>query len=137
MIDSNYYGSYIFGLNNLLRFADRNSMAFSREMRLPFLSHHLVEFLFSLPSEYKIRDGWTKFVMRKAFEPILPEEITWRADKIGYEPPQSRWMENHEIKCLIENAIEHLEKEGIVNKKRKALGKSDEWNSLVAAETLF
>ncbi|MFM7666830.1 MAG: asparagine synthase-related protein, partial [Bacteroidota bacterium] len=122
---------------NLLRFADRNSMAFSREMRLPFLSHQLVEFLFSLPNEYKIHDGWTKYVMRKAFEPILPNEITWRVDKIGYEPPQSRWMENKEIIDLIQNSMVELEKEGIVNKKRKATGKSDEWNSLVVNEILF
>jgi asparagine synthase (glutamine-hydrolysing) len=132
-----YVNNCVIGLNNLLRFADRNSMAFSREMRLPFLSHELVEFLFSLPNEYKIHDGWTKYVMRKAFDPILPNEITWRVDKIGYEPPQSRWMENKEIKDLIESSIVDLEKEGIVNKKRKATGKSDEWNSLVAAETLF
>ena len=135
--DQLYVNNCVIGLNNLLRFADRNSMAFSREMRLPFLSHHLVEFLFSLPNEFKIHDGWTKFVMRKAFEPILPKEITWRVDKIGYEPPQSRWMENKEIKDLIACSIDDLEKEGIVNKKRKITGKSDEWNSLVVSETLF
>jgi asparagine synthase (glutamine-hydrolysing) len=106
-------------------------------MHLPFLSHHLVEFLFSLPNEFKINDGWTKFVMRKAFEPILPKEITWRVDKIGYEPPQSRWMENKEIKDLIQSSIVDFEKEGIVNKKRKGNGKFDEWNSLVVSETLF
>jgi asparagine synthase (glutamine-hydrolysing) len=132
-----YVNNCVIGLNNLLRFADRNSMAFSREMRLPFLSHNLVEFLFSLPNEYKIHDGWTKYVMRKAFEPILPKEITWRVDKIGYEPPQSRWMENKEIKDLIASSIDDLEKEGIVNKKRKITGKSDEWNATVVNETLF
>jgi asparagine synthase (glutamine-hydrolysing) len=132
-----YVNNCVIGLNNLLRFADRNSMAFSREMRLPFLSHHLVEFLFSLPNEYKIHDGWTKFVMRKAFEPILPKEITWRVDKIGYEPPQSRWMENKEIKDLIESSIVDLEKQGIVNKKRKKIGNIDEWNALVISKTLF
>jgi asparagine synthase (glutamine-hydrolysing) len=132
-----YVNNCVIGLNNLLRFADRNSMAFSREMRLPFLSHQVVEFLFSLPNEFKIQDGWTKYIMRKAFEPILPKEITWRVDKIGYEPPQSRWMENKEIKDLIESSIVDLENEGIINKKRKATEKSDEWNSLVVSETLF
>ncbi|MFY7667993.1 MAG: asparagine synthase (glutamine-hydrolyzing) [Crocinitomicaceae bacterium] len=132
-----YVNNCVIGLNNLLRFADRNSMAFSREMRLPFLSHQLVEFLFSLPNEFKIYDGWTKYVMRKAFEPILPNEITWRVDKIGYEPPQSRWMENKDIIDLIQNSIVELEKEGIVNKKRKVTGKDDKWNSLVVNETLL
>jgi hypothetical protein len=58
-------------------------------------------------------------------------------DKIGYEPPQSRWMENKEIIDLVHNSIIELEKEGIVNKKRKLTGKSDEWNSLVVNETLL
>ncbi len=132
-----YVNNCVIGLNNLLRFADRNSMAFSREMRLPFLSHQLVEFLFSLPNEYKIHDGWTKYVMRKAFEPILPEEITWRVDKIGYEPPQSRWMENQKVKEFVNESIIELENIGILNKKRKATGKTDEWNALVVSQTLL
>jgi len=80
------------GLNELLRYADRNSMAHSREVRLPFLSHKLVEFIFSLPDEYKLNNGWTKFVLRKAMATTLPESICWRVDKIGYEPPQSDWL---------------------------------------------
>jgi asparagine synthase (glutamine-hydrolysing) len=130
-----YVNNCVIGLNNLLRFADRNSMAFSREMRLPFLSHHLVEFLFSLPNEFKIHDGWTKYVMRKAFEPILPKEITWRIDKIGYEPPQSRWMENQKVQTMVKDSIADLERSGIVNKKRSSIGKNDEWNALVVANT--
>jgi asparagine synthase (glutamine-hydrolysing) len=132
-----YVNNCVIGLNNLLRFADRNSMAFSREMRLPFLSHHLVEFLFSLPNEFKINDGWTKYVMRKAFEPILPKQITWRVDKIGYEPPQSRWMENQKVKEFVNESIIELENKGILNKKRKATGKTDEWNALVVSQTLL
>jgi asparagine synthase (glutamine-hydrolysing) len=80
------------GLQDLLRYADRNSMAHSREVRLPFLSHKLVEFIFSLPDEYKLNNGWTKFVLRKAMATTLPESICWRVDKIGYEPPQSDWL---------------------------------------------
>jgi asparagine synthase (glutamine-hydrolysing) len=81
------------GLKELLRFADRNSMAHSREVRLPFLSHKLVEFVFSLPDRFKINAGWTKFVLRKAMDSILPHSICWRIDKIGYEPPQKSWMQ--------------------------------------------
>jgi asparagine synthase (glutamine-hydrolysing) len=84
-------------MQQLLRYADRNSMAHSREVRLPFLSHELVEFIFTLPSTFKINEGWTKWIMRETF-PILPDEIRWRTDKIGYEPPQKSWMENAEIK---------------------------------------
>lgn len=82
----------IHGLKELLRYADRNSMAHSREVRLPFLSHQLVEFVFSLPDEFKLNKGWTKFVMRKAMDPVLPKSICWRVDKVGYEPPQKNWL---------------------------------------------
>ena len=58
------------------------------EVRLPFLHHHLVSFLFSLPSTHKIHKGWTKWLLRKAIEEKLPEKIAWRKDKTGFEPPQ-------------------------------------------------
>ena len=75
--------------------------------------------------------------MRKAFEPILPKQITWRVDKIGYEPPQSRWMENQKVKEFVNESIIELENIGILNKKRKATGKTDEWNALVVSQTLL
>ena len=81
-------------LQDLLRYADRNSMAHSLEVRLPFLSHKLVEFAFSLPDHFLLHEGWTKYIHRKVLEPILPQEICWRSDKIGYEPPQNKWMNN-------------------------------------------
>ena len=80
------------GLVELLRYADRNSMAHSREVRLPFLDHHLVEFVFKLPDRFLLRDGWTKWVLRKAFPDCVPPEISNRIDKLGYMPPQQRWL---------------------------------------------
>lgn len=103
-----YYSTMVRGLSELLRFSDRNSMAHSREVRLPFLSHELVEFLFTLPAEFKINEGWTKYIMRRAFEDILPKEITWRKDKIGYEPPQKSWMDSPAIKEDIQSKKEIL-----------------------------
>lgn len=85
------------GLQDLLRYADRNSMAHSREIRLPFLSHELVEFAFSLPDNYKLKSGWTKYILRKSMENILPSSICWRTDKIGYEAPQIEWMNSPSI----------------------------------------
>ena len=82
------------GLKELLRYADRNSMAHSREVRLPFLSHKLIDFVFSLPDDYKLFEGWTKYVLRLSMKNLLPKDITWRVDKIGYETPQSNWMKN-------------------------------------------
>lgn len=76
----------------LLRYADRNSAAFSREIRLPFLDHRLVEFLFAIPADQKLRGVTTKFVMRNAIKGIVPEEIRLRKDKIGFAPPELAWM---------------------------------------------
>ncbi len=112
-----YYSTMQRGLQELMRYADRNSMANSREVRLPFLNHDLVDFLFTLPSEYKIREGWTKWIMRKTFSSQLPEGICWRKDKIGYEPPQKSWMENPVIKQRIEANRELLIGKGVLSPK--------------------
>jgi len=79
-------------LPQLLRYADRNSMAFSVEVRLPFLDHRLVEYLLAIPAEQKIDGVTTKAVLREAMSGILPEEIRTRKDKLGFAPPESEWL---------------------------------------------
>ncbi len=114
----NEYLSHSFQINNLedlLRFSDRNAMAQSREVRLPFLSKDLVEFLFALPASYKIKGGWTKALLRDAMHGILPPEIERRVDKIGYEPPQTKWMQNPKIEAQIVNAYHTLINHKILN----------------------
>lgn len=120
----------VHGLKELLRYADRNSMAHSREVRLPFLSHELVEFIFSLPDEFKLNNGWTKFVLRKAMNPILPESICWRVDKIGYEPPQNSWMQGEEVRKQINFASKEM---GIINGENNSRG---DWRLLMASKYL-
>jgi asparagine synthase (glutamine-hydrolysing) len=80
------------GINQLLRYADRNSMAHSREVRLPFLDHHLVEYVFKLPERLLLKDAWTKWILRDAFKEIVPSDITMRVDKLAYMPPQEKWL---------------------------------------------
>ncbi len=111
-----YYNTFQIGLQDLLRYSDRNSMAHSREVRLPYLSHELVEFLFKLPAEMKIHNGWTKWIMRQTFNKELPAEIAWRKDKIGYEPPQRSWMGRPEITHKITEAKKNLVNNGILLK---------------------
>ena len=112
-----YFNTCINGLEELLRYADRNSMAHGREVRLPFLSHELVEFVFSLPSHFKIRDAWTKWLLRKSMHDKLPPEITWRTDKTGFEPPQKKWMEDNNVREAIQEAKRKLVKEDILKKE--------------------
>lgn len=99
-----YYNTFINGLEELLHLADRNSMAHSVEVRLPFLYHPLVEWLFTLPPHFKIHQGWTKWLLRKAVEPRLSTEIVWRKDKVGFEPPQKLWMVNESVLEAIQEA---------------------------------
>lgn len=104
-------------MQDLLRYADRNSMCHSLEVRLPFLNHELVEFIYSLPATFKINEGWTKYIMRHALNGILPKEIAWRVDKIGYEPPQKKWMNRSEVKERILESKKVLVKSGILTKE--------------------
>jgi hypothetical protein len=79
-------------LPSLLRYEDRNSMAFSIETRLPFLDYRLVEFVFALPDEAKIAGVTTKAVLRRALGDDLPAPVRARTDKMGYETPADVWL---------------------------------------------
>ncbi len=81
-----------FSLPSLLRYEDRNSMAWSIESRVPFLDHRLVEFLVSLPVEYKLHKGLSKYIMRQSFTNFVPSNILSRRDKMGFVTPQDVWM---------------------------------------------
>lgn len=76
----------------LLRYADRNAMAFSRETRFPYLDHDLVDWCVTLPDQAFVQDGWQKAILRRAGEGVVPPEIQWRADKLGYAAPLDVWL---------------------------------------------
>jgi asparagine synthase (glutamine-hydrolysing) len=80
-------------LPHLLRYEDRNSMAFSVESRVPFLTPELVKFMLSLPEHYVLaEDGMSKAVFREAMRGIVPDAILDRRDKIGFATPEQRWL---------------------------------------------
>lgn len=80
------------GLTNLIHYADRTSMAFSIESRMPFLDYRLAEFLASVPASYKMHGGYTKYLARVAMDGILPDEVVWRRDKMGWPIPEQHWF---------------------------------------------
>ncbi|MBK8845460.1 MAG: asparagine synthase (glutamine-hydrolyzing) [Bacteroidetes bacterium] len=84
-------------LNELLHYADRSSMAHGIEIRLPFLSHELVEYCLSLPNHLLYRNGYNKYILREACKPILPEEIYKRTLKIGFETSEDVWLKDKKI----------------------------------------
>ena len=95
-------------LPHLLKYEDRNSMANSIESRLPFLDYKLVELSLNTNNSLKIKDGWTKFILRKAAETILPKEIVWRKAKLGFNAPEKTWtkeFENEMIKEIQQSEI--------------------------------
>ena len=77
---------------DLLRYEDKNSMAFSIEARVPFLDHEMVEFIFSLPIDQKIKGGWNRAVYRNAMKGRMPEKNRLRRSKIGFTNPDITWM---------------------------------------------
>lgn len=83
------------GLPGLLRHGDRNSMQFSVESRVPFLTIPFAELLLSLPEDYLIsKKGETKHVFRAAMRGLVPDSILDRKDKIGFEAPENEWLIN-------------------------------------------
>ena len=70
---------------------DRASMAHSLEVREPLMDHQLIEWLATLPSSLKVRGQEGKFLLKKAMEPQLPDEVLYRP-KMGFSVPLARWF---------------------------------------------
>lgn len=92
-----------FQLPHLLRYVDRNSMRHSIEARVPFLDHQLVETCYGISSKLKIRDGWTKHILRVAMHGLVSKSILWRKNKFGFEAPTASWI--NEVSGAMELAI--------------------------------
>ena len=74
-----------------LRFNDRISMMYSTELREPFLDYRLVEFAFSLPLSFKIKNGVTKFMLREIAAEYLANDLVF-APKRPLQTPQREWL---------------------------------------------
>jgi asparagine synthase (glutamine-hydrolysing) len=93
-------------IQTLLHFEDRNSMAHSIESRVPFLDYRLVEFAFSLPSEYKIHKHLGKYIHRESLKNMVPKEIMERKDKVGFLAPGEHFWLRNEMKPYMENLLD-------------------------------
>jgi len=92
-------------LTTLLRYGDRNSMAHSREVRLPFCDHRLAEFVFALPPHLLMGDAQTKRLLRESLKGILPERIRTRWNKQGFRPPQDLWFASRPMIGLVRDTF--------------------------------
>ncbi|MEZ4944648.1 MAG: asparagine synthase (glutamine-hydrolyzing) [Cyclobacteriaceae bacterium] len=85
--------------NDMLTKVDLMSMANSLEVRTPFLDYELVNFIFSLPDDFKINSSLRKRVAQDAFREMLPDQLYNRPKK-GFEVPLLKWFRN-EMKSII------------------------------------
>jgi asparagine synthase (glutamine-hydrolysing) len=118
-------------MEHYLRYADRSSMAHSREIRLPFLSHDLVEFTLSVPAPMRFHDGWTKYLTRAAMDGVVPDSVRWRTDKVGFATPHEKWMASAPMAEIAGSAREFLIDEGIINRRWRDTGKEN-WEMTMA-----
>lgn len=79
-------------LPTILRNCDRISMQQSMEIRMPFIDHRIVSFIFSLPFRSKTADGFSKRIVRDAMKNYIPECIRTRKGKIGFNAPMPEWF---------------------------------------------
>lgn len=94
-----HFNNYLFEifhrtiLPTLLRNYDRYSMAAGVEVRMPFMDYRLVQYAFSIGWQAKIREGYTKAIVRDAFGGALPSKVIRRRQKIGFSSPMNKWFE--------------------------------------------
>jgi|GEM_PF-355281 len=116
-LDEMLYKSYFCGdVSFLLKCVDRSSQWHGVESCTPYSDDApLMEYLFSIPATYKIRQGARKLLLREAFRDLLPPSVYQRTDKMGLVTPANRWMA--EIKEAVYPFFEE-EDGGIFNKKQ-------------------
>lgn len=96
------FGRY---LTTLLRYGDRNSMAHSREVRLPFCDHRIAQFVSALPPHILMGEVQTKRLLRESMRGILPEPIRTRWNKQGFRPPQDLWFQSPELLASVRESF--------------------------------
>ncbi|MGB5990392.1 MAG: asparagine synthase (glutamine-hydrolyzing) [Marinifilaceae bacterium] len=139
-----YNNLYSTVLPSLLHFVDRNSMAHSIESRVPFLDYRLVEFAFSLPSDYKINGCFSKRIHRDAIKGLVPREIVERKDKIGFvSPGENIWLRG-DLSSFVDDTInsQSFKERGIFDMPKihsiwSSYKKGDNKNSNVLWKTLM
>ena len=120
-------------LPRLLRYADRNSMAWSREVRLPFLDHRLVELAARTPFDQKVVRGWSKEPVRRLLEDLGLPEVARRRDKRAYMPPNDQWMAYPAIDARVRAGWADLHRAGVLAHPEPSGGAIRRWRVLAVA----
>lgn len=119
-----------YNLKTLLRYEDRNSMCFSIESRTPFADDiNLIDYVFGIPSVYKIYQGWSKYLLRTSVKELLPEQIRYRKDKIGFATPERCWLNKIKTESreyITDNSIKFIDMKRILK----------DWDSLFERQNM-
>lgn len=92
-------------LNHLLRVEDKNAMKFGVEGRVPFLEKGVIHQAMTIPSNFKIRDGEVKSILKESMKELLPELIYNRNNKIGYATPMGEWLKSDSLRKTIDELL--------------------------------
>jgi asparagine synthase (glutamine-hydrolysing) len=134
VVNDALFESYTMYLANILRWGEHSAAAFGIECVMPLSdSPNLAEYVFSIPSSFKIHDGWNKYLLRKSMVGLVPDEICWRRQKMGFYIPEQNWL--NELGDVMIDTIRKLEDpEDCINKKYIV----ENWNRLYSpANPLF
>ena len=120
-------------LPRLLRYADRNSMAWSRELRLPYLDPELAALGLGSSWREGLAAGWTKHALRRAAALRLPSEVVWRREKVAYQTPDTAWLQIPGVAAAVTESRLRLEREGLL---RRGAVRFSPWKILSVARLL-
>ncbi|MDL2143360.1 asparagine synthase (glutamine-hydrolyzing) [Flavobacterium tructae] len=107
VLNKQYRDLFYTKIPRALRFNDRVSMAYSTELREPFLDYRLVEFAFSLPLDYKIKDGVSKFILREIASEYFANDLVF-APKRALQTPQREWLAT-DLKEWVSQSVKEIE----------------------------
>jgi asparagine synthase (glutamine-hydrolysing) len=107
VLNKQYRDLFYTKIPRALRFNDRISMLYATELREPFLDYRLVEFAFSLPLEFKIKDGITKFMLREIASEYLADDLVF-APKRPLQTPQREWLAE-DLKIWVKQCLQSIE----------------------------
>lgn len=93
-------------LEHLLKWGDRVATAFSMDSRQPFLDKDLVEYSLIIEDGFKIRNGYTKYILREVMQGIMPEPVRMRVDKKGFSVPENQWFCTEKFQTFIMNILQ-------------------------------
>ena len=118
-----------------LEVLDKVAAASGVEVRFPFWDKRLVEFCLALPADAKLSGGWTRLILRRAMEGILPDAIQWRRDKFDFNPHVIRGMLRHHRSMLddvllkdAENIGEYVDLHAVTDAYYRVLNEAESTN---------